>query len=148
LPVGLSDHTIGSAVPIAAVAIGASVIEKHFTLSKQMYGPDAKFSMTPPEFKMMVQSIRDVEAALAMKIDKDQKATSLRTMKDTFQKSVVAKSEIAAGTIIEEHHLAFRKPGNGIPANRFQDLIGRKAIKKIQKNKMIDWKMLSSQKNG
>jgi len=148
LPVGLSDHTIGSAVPIAAVAIGASVIEKHFTLSKQMYGPDAKFSMTPPEFKMMVQSIRDVEAALAMKIDKDQKATSLRTMKDTFQKSVVAKSEIAAGTIIEEHHLAFKKPGNGIPANRFQDLIGRKAIKKIQKNKMIDWKMLSSQKNG
>jgi sialic acid synthase SpsE len=148
LPVGLSDHTIGSAVSIAAVAMGATVIEKHFTLSKQMYGPDAKFSMTPSEFKMMVEGIRDVEAALTMEIDKDQKATSLRAMRDTFQKSVVAKLEIAAGTTIEEHHLAFKKPGTGIPANRFKDLIGRKTIKNIQKNKMIDWDMLSSKKNG
>jgi sialic acid synthase SpsE len=128
--------------------MGASVIEKHFTLSRQMYGPDAKFSMTPPEFKMMVQSIRDVEAALSIKIDKDQKAASLRTMKSTFQKSVVAKSEIAAGTIIEAHHLAFKKPGNGIPANSHKDLIGKKAVQKIQKNKMIDWNMLSSKKQG
>ena len=148
LPVGLSDHTVGSAVSIAAVAMGASVIEKHFTLSKQMYGPDAKFSMTPPEFKMMVAGIRDVEAALATKIDKDQKAISLRVMRDTFQKSIVANTEIAAGTVIETHHLVFKKPGTGIPANRFKDLIGKKAIKKIQKNTMIDWNMLSSKKNG
>ncbi len=148
LPVGLSDHTIGSAVPIAAVAMGASVIEKHFTLSQQMYGPDAQFSMTPSEFKLMVQSIRDVDAALSMNIDKDQKAFSLKTMKDTFQKSVVAKSEIAAGTILEAHHLAFKKPGNGIPANRFKELLGKKAIQKIPKNKMIEWNILSSGKNG
>ena len=148
LPVGLSDHTIGSAVSIAAVAMGASVIEKHFTLSKQMYGPDAKFSMTPSEFKLMVQGIRDVDAALATKIDKDQKATALGTMKDTFQKSIIAESEIAAGAIIEAHHLAFKKPGNGIPANRFKDLIGKKAINKIPKNAMLYWNMLSPNKNG
>ena len=147
LPVGLSDHTTGSAVSIAAVAMGASVIEKHFTLSNQMYGPDAKFSMTPSEFKMMVEGIRDVEAALAIEIDKDQKAASLRAMRDTFQKSVVAKLEIEAGTILEAHHLAYKKPGTGIQANRFKDLIGKKTIKKIQKNKMIDWNMLSSKKN-
>ena len=148
LPVGLSDHTVGSAVSIAAVAMGASVIEKHFTLSKQMYGPDAKFSMTPSEFKMMVAGIRDVEAALATEIDKDQKAISLRVMRDTFQKSIVANTEIAAGTVIETHHLVFKKPGTGIPANRFKELIGKKAMKNIQKNQMIDWNMLSSKKNG
>ena len=146
LPVGLSDHTIGHAIPLAAVAMGACVIEKHFTLSKKMYGPDAKFSMTPSEIKNMIECIRDVEKALSQKIDKDKEAASLKVMKDTFQKSVVASTDIAAGTILEEHHLAYKKPGDGILANRFKDFIGKKTAKKIPKDTKLDWDMLSTKK--
>lgn len=134
LPVGFSDHTLGVAVPIAAVCLGACVIEKHFTLSKQMYGPDARFSATPEEMKVLVDNIRFVEKTLENKIDKDAKAAALSQMKITFEKSIVAACDIPAGTILEETHLAYKKPGDGIPAGEFREIVGKKVLRNIQKN--------------
>lgn len=142
LPVGFSDHTLGISVPIAAVALGASVIEKHFTLSKKMYGPDAKNSTAPEEFKALVDGIRAVEKALLSKVDKDEKARTLKDMKVIFEKSIVAACDIIAGTIIEEKHLAYKKPGDGIPARQFRELIGKKVVVPVRKNTKFDWKMI------
>ena len=97
-PVGFSDHTLGIAVPIAAVCLGACVIEKHFTLSKLMYGPDARFSAIPEEMKVLVENIRAVERALGNRIDKDVKAATLSQMKITFEKSIVAACDIVLAT--------------------------------------------------
>lgn len=142
LPVGFSDHTLGVAVPIAAVCLGACVIEKHFTLSKQMYGPDARFSATPEEMKILVENIRAVERALGNKIDKDIKSTSLSQLKITFEKSIVAGCDIPAGTILEEKHLTHKKPGDGIPARDFRKMIGKMIMKTIPANTKLEWNMV------
>ena len=134
LPIGLSDHTLGIAVSIAAVALGACIVEKHFTLSKFMYGPDAKFSADPGEFKTLVQGIRDVEVALAHQVDKDELAISLRRMKTTFEKSVMAACDLPSGTKLEMEHLAFKKPGDGISAREYEDLLGRTLSKDVKKD--------------
>jgi len=148
LPVGFSDHTLGIAVPIAAVCLGACVIEKHFTLSKRMYGPDAKFSATPEEMKLLVDNIRSVEKALENRIDKDVKAATLSQMKITFEKSIVAACNIHAGTIIEEKHLAYKKPGDGIPAGEFQKLVGKKTRNNIPANTKLKWSIFDISRNG
>ncbi|MCK5228882.1 MAG: N-acetylneuraminate synthase family protein, partial [Desulfobulbaceae bacterium] len=141
LPVGFSDHTLGIAVPIAAVCLGACVIEKHFTLSKLMYGPDARFSATPEEMKVLVDNIRAVEKTLGNKIDKDAKAATLSQMKITFEKSIVSACDISAGTIIEEKHLVYKKPGDGIPAREFQKTLGKKAVNNVPANTKLEWSM-------
>lgn len=142
LPVGLSDHTLGIAIPIAAVCLGATVIEKHFTLSKRMYGPDAKFSATPDEIKLLVQNIREVEKALASNVDKDAKAEELKGIKITFEKSIVSACGIPKGTILEERHLSYKKPGDGIPARMFREILGKKSIQEIAANTKLQWRML------
>lgn len=134
LPIGFSDHTIGASIPMLAVALGATYIEKHFTLSKLMYGPDAKNSSTPEEFRELVTGIRDIEKALTHHVDKDQKANQLQKMKITFEKSIVLACEIKKGEIITQKHLAFKKPGNGIPAKEYKDLIGKKCLKDLSAN--------------
>jgi sialic acid synthase SpsE len=142
LPVGFSDHTSGIAVPIAAVALGAVVIEKHFTLSKKMYGSDAKNSATPEEFKVLVEGIRDAEVALSNKVDKDKTAKSLSQMKVIFEKSIVAACDLGAGTILRENHLAYKKPGDGIPAKKYRQLIGKRTLKSIAKSTKFSWDMI------
>lgn len=141
-PVGFSDHTLGIAVPIAAVCLGACVIEKHFTLSKLMYGPDARFSATPEEMKVLVDNIRTVEKTLENKIDKDAKAATLSQMKITFEKSIVAACDIPAGTVLEEKHLAYKKPGDGIPARMFREILGKKTMNNIPANSKLEWSIL------
>jgi N,N'-diacetyllegionaminate synthase len=143
LPVGFSDHTTGIAVSIAAVTLGASVIEKHFTLSKRMYGPDAKNSATPVEFKALVGGIRDAQKALVTQVDKDATARSLSGMKFIFEKSIVAAREIPEGTMLTEDLLAYKKPGDGIPAAHFEKVIGKKSRVAIQKNQKIRYDMLT-----
>lgn len=134
---GYSDHTLGAAVPIAAVIMGASVIEKHFTLSKKMYGSDAKNSTEPDEFKRIVDEIRSVEKALEHHIDKDEKVKSLGNMKYTFEKSIVAACDIKAGEVITESMLSYKKPGDGIPAAEYRSVIGMKINKSVTKNHKI-----------
>jgi N-acetylneuraminate synthase len=125
-PVGLSDHTLGNYAAYAAVALGATVVEKHFTLSREMYGPDARFATEPAEFADLVRGIRAIETMLAHPVDKDD-LEGLREMKRVFEKSVVTVAEIPAGSRIERSMLAAKKPGTGIPAARLDEIVGRTA---------------------
>jgi len=126
LPVGFSDHTMGMAAPIAAAALGATVIEKHFTFSRQMYGSDAKHSMEPAEFKLMSEALREVWAMHENPVSKSD-VTPYAEMKRIFEKSVVAARAIGEGEVISADMLAFKKPGDGIPARDYMQLLGLRA---------------------
>jgi N,N'-diacetyllegionaminate synthase len=137
LPVGLSDHTLTIYAPIAAVALGATVIEKHLTFSRRMYGSDARHSLEPEEFRAMVDGIRAAEAMLAHPVDKDATARRLQPMKEVFEKSVVAAVDIAANATLTPEKLTTKKPGVGIPARRLPELIGRTTLKDIPKDTLV-----------
>jgi N,N'-diacetyllegionaminate synthase len=125
-PVGFSDHTLGNVAALAAVTLGATVVEKHFTLSRDMYGPDARFATEPPEFEELVDGIRELETMLANPIDKDDLAP-VAEMKEVFEKSVVSTREIPAGAAISREMVAAKKPGTGIPARMLPEVLGRTA---------------------
>jgi N-acetylneuraminate synthase len=125
-PVGLSDHTLGPYACFAAVALGASVLEKHFTLSKELYGPDASLALEPAELEELVEGVREIETMLAHPVDKDN-LEPYGEMKRVFEKSVVAVVDIPAGATIERGMLAAKKPGTGIPAARIDEVVGRTA---------------------
>ena len=137
--IGYSDHTMGVAVPLAAVIKGATVIEKHFTLSRKMYGSDAMNSTEPEEFKKLVDEIRQVEVALNSKVNKDEKVKSLGNMKMTFEKSIVSADSIDELDTISFEKLAFKKPGDGIPAREYKKLLGKKINKKVNKDYKFKW---------
>ncbi|MFT7005496.1 MAG: N,N'-diacetyllegionaminate synthase [Sulfurimonas sp.] len=132
--IGYSDHTMGVAVPLAAVIKGAMVIEKHFTLSQKMYGSDAMNSTEPEEFKRLVDEIREIEIALSNNVNKDEKVKSLGNMKMTFEKSIVSTDSIDEHDIITFDKLSFKKPGNGIPAKEYKKLLGKKLSKSVDKD--------------
>lgn len=134
ITLGYSDHTMGVAIPLAAVTKGVKVLEKHFTLSRQMYGSDASNSTEPKEFKKLVDEIRQLEIALNNKVDKDKKAKLLKGMKITFEKSIVSYKKLKKFDIIKFDDLAFKKPGDGIPAKNFKKIIGKKLNKNIKKD--------------
>jgi N-acetylneuraminate synthase/N,N'-diacetyllegionaminate synthase len=141
LPVGFSDHTIGIAVPIAAVAFGACIIEKHFTLNKNYKGPDHKISLEPEELREMIKSIRIVEKALGngIKVPTNEE----EEMKKIVRKSIVSKSDIPKGAIITKDLIDLKRPGTGIEPRYIKDIIGRKTIKEIKKNQLLSWDMIS-----
>jgi N,N'-diacetyllegionaminate synthase len=134
--VGLSDHTLGPYASFAAVALGASVIEKHFTFSRLMYGSDARHSMEPGEFADMVRGIRSIERMLAHPVDKND-IRRFAAMKAIFEKSIVAREDIAPGQVITRAMLAFKKPGDGMPAAEVDDVIGRAAVRLIRANTQV-----------
>jgi N-acetylneuraminate synthase len=138
LPVGLSDHTLTPYASLAAVVLGASVIEKHLTFSRLMYGSDARNSLEPPAFAELVQGIRAVETMLHSPINKDQRVESLREMKHIFEKSVVSLVPIPAGTVITKEMIGVKKPGTGIPARRLVELIGQRAARDIPQDTLLD----------
>jgi N,N'-diacetyllegionaminate synthase len=125
LPVGLSDHTSGPAAALAAAALGATVIEKHFAFSRLMYGSDAANSMEPEEFARMAQGLHEIWTMLAHPIDKDD-ISNYSDMKRIFEKSVVTAHALIEGHALTPQDLAFKKPGDGIPAARWRELIGRR----------------------
>ena len=135
-PVGFSDHTLGNYAAFAAVTLGAVVIEKHFTLSKDLYGPDAAFASEPEEFEDLVDGIRDIEAMLATPVDKDD-LDSVAEMKRVFEKSVVTIADIPAGATIERAMLAAKKPGTGIPAAKLDDVVGRTAARDLPADTVV-----------
>lgn len=138
LDTGYSDHTSGNAISIAAVVKGAKVIEKHFTLSKSMYGSDAQFAAEPADFKRLVDDIRDVDIALKSSISKSDVTSGLGSMKVTFEKSIVAKRTLSVGEIIELGDLSYKKPGSGIPAKHYKSLVGKKIVKEVKENTRIE----------
>jgi N-acetylneuraminate synthase len=142
LRVGFSDHTPGTTIAVAAVALGAVVIEKHFTLSKEGYGPDAALALEPDELEDLVEGIREIETMLANPIDKDD-LEPFAEMKRVFEKSVVAVAPIPAGGTIERAMLAAKKPGTGIPAARLDDVVGRVARADIAADTVVTEEMLA-----
>lgn len=133
--VGYSDHTRGIEVPIAAAACGAKVIEKHFTLDKNMEGPDHKASLEPEELKEMVQAIRNIEAAMGS--EEKFPTDSERKNKEIARKSIVAGKNIKKGEIFTEKNLAVKRPGSGISPMNWYDVIGTKAVRDFQEDEMI-----------
>ncbi len=133
--VGYSDHTIGIEVPIAAVAMGACVIEKHFTLDKNMEGPDHKASLEPEELKEMVIGIRTIEKAMG----NGKKCPSESEQKNIIiaRKSIVANCDIKKGEILTEDKLYIKRPGNGISPMKWYEVIGKEAIKDFKKDELI-----------
>src|ERR687886_658471 len=142
-PVGLSDHTLGPYACFAAVALGATVVEKHFTLSKEMYGPDAALALEPHELEELVDGVREIEAMLAAPVDKDAEAAALVEMKRVFEKSVVAAADIPAGATIERSMLAAKKPGTGIPAARIDEVVGRTAARDLPEDTVLTEDLLA-----
>lgn len=132
LKVGFSDHTLGISASIAAIVLGTEVIEKHFTLSRKMYGSDAKHSLEPEELKLFIKEIRDIEKSISSEINKDELAKDLEEMKVIFEKSIVAKKNIPKGAIITIDDITFKKPGDGIRADKYKEILGK--ISKIDIN--------------
>ncbi len=135
LPVGCSDHTQGIEVPIAAVAMGAVVIEKHFTLDRNMDGPDHKASLEPEELREMVQAIRNIEAALGDGVKRP--STSEMKNRDVARKSIVTRTNIRKGEVFTEENLTAKRPGNGISPMRWNEVIGLKADRDYEQDEMI-----------
>lgn len=135
LPVGLSDHTPGIAVPLAAVARGARIIEKHFTLDTNMPGPDHKASLNPVELGQMVMSIRQVEQALGSSM-KRPSASELKNI-PVARKSIVASKAIRKGEIFSEGNLTTKRPGSGISALYYWDYIGKPAERDYLEDELI-----------
>lgn len=125
LSVGFSDHTLGLAASLAAVTLGAVVIEKHFTFSRYMYGSDAKHSMEPKEFANFCNELKSVGKMINSSVDKDDLSPYIE-MKKIFEKSVVTSQALKAGTILKKEHFAFKKPGDGISAAEYRQLLGRR----------------------
>lgn len=128
--VGYSDHTMGTEVPVAAVALGAEIIEKHFTLDRTMEGPDHKASLEPAELKLMVQQIRNIEAALGDGIKRPNKSEAENAK--VVQKSILAKRPIKKGETLTEENLTVKRAGAGIPANLWDSVVGGIAIKDFE----------------
>lgn len=134
--VGYSDHTNGIEVPIAAVALGAEVIEKHFTLDKTLPGPDHKASLEPQELKAMVDAIRNIEAALG---DGKKKVTdSERPNIIVARKSIVAARPIKAGEVYTEENVTVKRPGNGISPMKWDDVLGKTAPRDFEYDELIE----------
>ena len=142
-PVGLSDHTLGPYACFAAVALGASVVEKHFTLSKEMYGPDAALALEPHELEELVDGIREISEILDAPVDKDAQAGTLVEMKRVFEKSVVTVADVPAGATIERAMLAAKKPGTGIPAARIDEVVGRTAARDLPEDTVLTEDLLA-----
>ena len=134
--VGYSDHTLGIEVPIAAVAMGATVIEKHFTLDRNMEGPDHKASLEPDELKAMVKAIRNIEKALGSGIK--QPSPSELKNKPIARKSIVAARDIKEGEEFTEENLTTKRPGTGISPMRWDEMIGRTAGKNYKTDEIIN----------
>jgi N,N'-diacetyllegionaminate synthase len=134
--IGYSDHTKGIEVPIAAVAMGAKVIEKHFTLDRNMIGPDHKASLEPDELKAMVDAIRNVELAIG---SAEKHATASETPNKTVaRKSIVASRDIKKGETLTEENITTKRPGNGISPMRWDEILGTKAVHDFKADELIE----------
>lgn len=134
-PIGYSDHTLGIEIPVAAVALGATVIEKHFTLDKTMEGPDHRASLEPEELKTMVSAIRHIEAGLGDGIKRRTASESKNV--SVARKSIVAKKHICKGEIFSEDNITVKRPGTGISPMKWYEVIGKIADRNYDEDQII-----------
>lgn len=137
ITIGYSDHTKGIEAVLAAVAMGATIVEKHFTLDKGLEGPDHRASLEPEELAQMVKSIRVVEQCLgtSRKIRTKNEESPAQTMR----KSLVAAEDLSAGSVLSRKHIDIKRPGTGIPPSRLDDLIGLVVQADIKKDELLSW---------
>jgi sialic acid synthase SpsE len=142
VPVGLSDHTLGIHVASAAVALGAQLLEKHFTLDRNRTGPDHPFAIEPAELRDLVAQVRDVEAALGDGVKAGPSDEERAEMYAKARRSVVAACAIPAGTRITREMLTIKRPGHGIKPKLIEALVGRTAVVDIEDDDVVTWEML------
>lgn len=140
VPVGLSDHTLGIAAAVGAVALGACIIEKHFTLSRSVPGPDSAFSLEPAEFKAMVQAVRDVEKMLG-KVNYE--VTEHEKASRAFRRSLFVVADINAGDSFTEANVRSIRPGAGLAPKHLPEVIGRKAARNLERGTPLAWDMIN-----
>jgi N,N'-diacetyllegionaminate synthase len=128
--VGLSDHSLTPYASLAAVALGATVVEKHFTFSRRMYGSDARHSMEPDEMADLVTGVRAIERMLENPVDKND-TRALDPCKRVFEKSLVTVAPVASGTVLTREMIGIKKPGGGIPPSRLEELLGRRLVRDL-----------------
>lgn len=136
IKVGYSDHTEGTEIPVAAVALGACIIEKHFTLDKNMVGPDHKSSLEPKEFEYMVKCIRNIEKSMGNGI----KEASIieKPNIDIARKSIVAVKQITKGEVFTKENISIKRPGNGISPMRWYEILGKVSSKNYKEDELIE----------
>jgi len=139
LPVGLSDHTLSIAVPVAAVALGACIVEKHFTLSRAVPGPDSAFSLEPHEFKAMVEAIRATEKALGAV---NYAVTEKEAASQVFKRSIFIVKDIKAKEILTKTNIRCIRPGNGLAPKYYECLLGRTIKYDVKKGTPTSWELL------
>lgn len=136
-PVGLSDHS-GTIYPgLAAATLGCAFLEVHVTMSREMFGPDVKASVTTTEFKQLIEGIRFMERMKANPVDKDAMADEMRPLRSLFTKSIVARTDLPGGTVLRPEHLAIRKPGTGLPEEKLGSVLSRKLKSAVTANTLI-----------
>ncbi len=135
-PVGLSDHTLGIACPVAAVALGACLIEKHFVLSRETPGPDSAFSLEPAEFAEMVRAVRAAEAAIGTV---HYGLSPAEEKSRVFRRSLFAVADIAAGEPFTEQNVRSIRPGHGLPPKELPRLLGKRAARAIRRGEPLSW---------
>lgn len=135
--VGLSDHS-GSVFPaLAAVALGAAVVEVHVTLSNEMFGPDVVASVTTMELRHLAEGVRYIERILANPVDKDVAAAGMGDLREAFTKSIVAAADLGAGAVLSADFLAAKKPGSGIAASRLPEFVGRRLRRSVAAGQLL-----------
>lgn len=139
VPVGLSDHTLGISVPVAAVALGACIIEKHFTLTRSTPGPDSVFSLEPHEFKQMVEAIRTAEKALG-RVNYD--LTKGEEASRVFRRSLFVVKDVKEGEVFTEENLRSIRPGHGLHPRYYEQLLGKRVARDLKKGEPLEWGML------
>jgi len=140
VPVGISDHSLDMAVPVTAVALGACIIEKHFTLARGIPGPDSAFSLEPSEFKAMVNAIRVAEKALGeVRYGVSEREAGSRV----FRRSLFIVKDMKAGEVFSEENLRSIRPGYGLPPSHLKEVLGRKAKRDIQPGTPLSWELVS-----
>jgi pseudaminic acid synthase len=141
VPVGLSDHTLGIAVPVAAVALGACIIEKHFTLSRDVPSPDSAFSLEPDEFKAMVDAVRVAEKALG-RVNYD--ITEKEQVSRVFRRSLFVVRDMKAGDIFTEENVRSIRPGHGLHTRYLDEVVGQRATRDIERGTPLTWNHITS----
>ena len=139
--VGLSDHTMGSSAAIAAVALGATVLEKHFIIDRDLGGPDASFSMEPAEFKAMVKSIREVEKAVG-RVSYELTENTVKSRQ--FARSLFVVEEVKAGETITENNIRSIRPGYGLHPKHYGKILGKKFAAGYDVGTPLEWSMIQN----
>jgi len=142
LQVGLSDHTLGTTAAVAATAIGATLIEKHFTLSRQDKGPDSTFSIEPDELQGLVSATRDAHSALGVELEARAQAEEGNK---AFRRSLYFVEDLERGQVIEVQHVRRIRPGFGLPPKYFSEIIGRKVSRDIRRGDRVSWDVLQEE---